>query len=79
MKKKVCYVCIATCLSLAAIWGGSQQKKKSMNDLMQENVEALAGNESEDNLRCIGIGPFDCPISVTKVKVILQGYSFDGL
>ena len=28
MKKKVCYVCIATCLSLAAIWGGSQQKKE---------------------------------------------------
>ena len=50
-----------------------------MNDLMQENVEALAGNESEDNLRCIGIGPFDCPIYVTKVKVILQGYRFDGL
>jgi hypothetical protein len=34
------------------------------------NVEALAQNESRDNIICLGIGSLDCPNIGTKTKHI---------
>ena len=46
-----------------------------VGDLLLDNVEALAGGESDFNGDCLGIGSVDCPISNTKVEYLLEGMS----
>ena len=55
----------------------SQQQERTWDDLMQENVEALAWGEDASFIRCIGSGSVDCPISHRKVYIVLHNYAFD--
>lgn len=51
----------------------------ALNDLLLENVEALAAGESSENIRCAGTGSVDCPINHSKVYAIYGGYSLETL
>lgn len=47
----------------------SQQQERTWDDLMQENVEALAWGEDVPYIDCIGSGSVDCPTSHRKVYI----------
>ena len=55
----------------------SQQQERTWDDLMQENVEALAWGEDEQYVSCVGSGSVDCPISHRKVYMVQHNYAFD--
>ena len=56
----------------------SQQQERTWDDLMQENVEALAWGEDVPYIDCIGSGSVDCPTSShRKVYMVQQNYAFD--
>lgn len=55
----------------------SQQQERTWDDLMQENVEALAWGEDVPYIDCIGSGSVDCPTSHRKVYIVQQNYAFD--
>ena len=46
-----------------------------MNDLMLENIEALAGNEGSSSIHCMGNGCVVCPIGNVKVYMYFEAYS----
>lgn len=48
-----------------------------LDDLLLDNVEALAQDESDIKVGCIGIGSVDCPKNHTKVRFVLSGYSLE--
>ena len=50
--------------------------KQITNDLLLENVEALAAGEGTPAY-CLGIGCVDCPFINKKVYVVLSGYSLE--
>ena len=50
--------------------------KQITNDLLLENVEALAAGEMTPT-HCYGVGCVDCPINNTKVQYVLSGYSLE--
>ena len=43
-----------------------------MNDLMLENIEALAGNEGSSSIHCMGNGCVVCPIGNVKVYMYFE-------
>ena len=45
------------------------------NDVVLENVEALASGESVGITLCLGSGNYTCPDNNERVKTIYQGYS----
>ena len=53
------------------------QQERTWDDLMQENVEALAWGEDEQYFSCVGSGSVDCPISHRKVYIVLQNYGLE--
>ena len=46
-------------------------------DLLLENAEALAEYESEEHVRCLGVGSVDCPRYHVKVDWVMSGYSLE--
>ncbi len=76
MKKKI-FLLMA--LAAAAIGGMyySHAGSCTMNELMIENVDALAAGEGGTIVRCIGSGCVDCPFNNVKVYIVLSGYSLD--
>lgn len=68
MKKRVLFVT----LILAAAIASSQwsAKRKNLDSLMLENIEALAGGEEDINATCFGTGSVDCPIANAKVYYV---------
>lgn len=55
----------------------SQQQERTWDDLMQENVEALAWGEDVPYIDCIGSGSVDCPISHRKVYLVKYTYGLE--
>ena len=77
MKKKI-FLLMA--LAVAAIGGGlyySHTRGGTLNELMIENVEALAAGEGGTPVRCVGYGCVDCPLGTIKVKFVSTSYSLD--
>lgn len=76
MKKKI-FLLMA--LVVAAIGGVyySHAGGCTMDELMIENVEALAAGEGGTPVYCIGYGCVDCPLNTVKVKYVATGYSLD--
>ena len=76
MKKKI-FLLMA--LAVAAIGGMyySHVEGCAMDELMIENVEALAAGEGGTPMRCVGYGCVDCPLGTVKVKYVMTGYSLD--
>ena len=46
------------------------------NDLLLDNIEALANGEQENGITCIGEGTVDCPIGI-KVRAVIKYYSLE--
>ena len=55
---------------------GYQSKKTPVvtDDLMLENVEALANEENKLPIICDDFGDFTCPINGARVKYIIESY-----
>ena len=77
MKLKILLVMV-TVVSIATLFMVySGNRKKMLNDLMSENVEALAAGEYGTAYQCWGSGSMYCPYSGRNVYMILTGYSLE--
>ena len=74
MKKKMIFsfIVVATVMSFI----GSSYSNNNTNDLLLDNIEALANGEQENGITCIGEGTVDCPI-VIKVRAVIKYYSLE--
>lgn len=70
MNTKFIYVGMAALISVA-VAVVSLQKEDLTDELLRENVEALADDEYGHNIRCWSFGSLDCPLNGTKVKYIM--------
>ena len=72
-KKKILFVCCVLAIGIS-VWL-SQKNKRELSVLQLINIEALAEQEAQPPITCVHLGTVDCPISESKVKVIMQGLS----
>ena len=70
MKRKVL---LATLLSVVVLSVTFQlhSRKNHLEDLLLENIEALADNETSHG-GCLGSGSVDCPIGNIKVHMVIH-------
>lgn len=73
MKKKILFVSLSL---IAAITVTLQfnAKRSNLENLMWENIEALASGEWDTNYRCVGSGSVDCPGNHVKVYLVAGNY-----
>lgn len=65
-------------VGVLGIWVSRQtQEVPMMNDVLLENVEALADIENKLPVYCRGIGTVVCPEIGQGVKLVYEGYSLD--
>ena len=77
MKKKMVFsfIVVATVMSFIS----SSYSNNNTNDLLLDNIEALANGEQENGITCIGEGrgvTVDCPIGI-KVEAVIRYYSLE--
>lgn len=74
MKKKmiISFIVVATVMSFI----GSFYSNNNTNDLLLDNIEALANGEQENGIKCIGEGTVDCPIGI-KVEAVIRFYGLE--
>ena len=74
MKKKMVlsFIVVATVMSFI----GSSYSNNNTNDLLLDNIEALANGEQENGIKCIGEGTVDCPIGI-KVEAVIRFYGLE--
>ena len=74
MKKKmiISFIDVATVMSFI----GSSYSNNNTNDLLLDNIEALANGEQENGIKCIGEGTVDCPIGI-KVEAVIRFYGLE--
>lgn len=75
MKKKV-FLLMALVVAAMGCICYSHSEGRAMDELMMENVEALAAGEG-GIVHCIGYGSVDCPKSSVKVKYASTSYRLD--
>lgn len=75
MKKKMVFsfIVVATVMSFI---GFSYSNNNNTNDLLLDNIEALANGEQENGITCMGEGTVDCPIGI-KVRAVIRYYSLE--
>lgn len=54
-------------------------EESELNDLLLKNVEALADNEYDSTVSCLGRGSVDCPHTKVKVEYVMGGYNLEDL
>ena len=74
MKKKmiISFIVVATVMSFI----GSSYSNNNTNDLLLDNIEALANGEQENGIKCIGEGKVDCTIGI-KVEAVIRFYGLE--
>lgn len=74
MKKMIFSLIIVLC---GVIAGGYlySQKETTINDIILQNIEALAGDESHEDILCYERGSVDC--NGVKVKMKIEGLRLD--
>ena len=74
MKKKmiISFIVVATVMSFI----GSSYSNNNTNDLLLDNIEALANGEQENGIKCIGERTVDCPIGI-KVEAVIRFYGLE--
>lgn len=74
MKKKmiISFIVVATVMSFI----GSSYSNNNTNDLLLDNIEALANGEQENGIKCIGEGTVDCAIGI-KVEAVIRFYGLE--
>ena len=63
-------IIILLSISLSSLLFLRKESKTKIQNYLLLNVEALAQNESGNNIICLGIGSLDCPNIGSKVKHI---------
>ena len=64
-------------VGVLGLWIARQaQESSTINDVLLENVEALANFESTLPISCEDSGGCTCPINGKKYAFIYEGYSF---
>lgn len=77
MKNKVKIAVISLCAIGVATVLFNRESGKSVDELLLENVEALASEEIGGSTSCLGVGTVDCPRTHRKVKYVMSGYSLE--
>lgn len=67
-------VIVVALLVVAGVFLYSSSEKEQPNSIVLENIEALANNENDDPIICIGYGTVRCPINGVEVEYIFSGY-----
>ena len=67
------FIVVATVMSFI---GFSYSNNNNTNDLLLDNIEALANGEQENGITCMGEGTVDCPIGI-KVRAVIRYYSLE--
>lgn len=76
MKKIAFKMVVAMVVAVGVVLGVSNtQKSQQTSDLLKENVEALASDETTDKIICVGVGCVDCPFSSDKVELYFTTYN----
>ncbi len=68
MKRKFIYLVLGL-MGIAGIYSSISEKKQT-EDILLQNVEALATNESNQPGYCVGYGCVDCPGEHVKVEFV---------
>lgn len=77
MKNKIKIAVTSLCAIGVATLFFNRESGKSVDELLLENVEALASEEVGGPVDCLGIGEVDCPRAHEKVKYVMSGYSLE--
>lgn len=75
MKKKILFFSLLLVAAFASFQFSN--KHENLNDLMLENIEALASDEWEGRISCIGTGTVDCPVNHVKVYFVVEPYNLE--
>ena len=76
MKKRFFFMATLVAAAAIAFVHHSRANQQLVSDeVMLRNIEALASDEDDSKLYCIGIGCLDCPKSEKKVKYVINSYS----
>lgn len=76
MKKKVLF--ISMCLVvMAAVSYQHHSHNSNVNNLLLDNIEALASDETSYTIHCFNHGSIDCPVDHEKVYNVHKGYSLE--
>lgn len=78
MKNIIKSLAVGLCIVTVITALGSPKFGEQMNDLLLENVEALALYEGGGITGCLGIGCVDCPIAEIKVEYVMIEYSLES-
>lgn len=62
----------------AFVYSYSNSEKEGLDNLLLENIEALADEEYDDTAKCYGRGSVDCPYTDVKVRYVMEGYSLES-
>lgn len=73
--KKV-FIFLFFCIIIFVVISKKKRQDK-INLLILNNIEAIASDEHADRTKCYGTGSLDCPVTHTKVRDILGGYSLE--
>lgn len=64
---------------IAAVAYWARPAQAELNNLLLENIEALAAGEGSGTIHCVGTGSVDCPINHSQVYFVAGGYSLEAL
>lgn len=64
---------------IAAVAYWVRPAQAELNNLLLENIEALAAGESSGSVYCVGMGSVDCPVDNSKAYAVYGGYSLEAL
>lgn len=76
MKKKVLLISLFLAVIIVASFQTNSEKRELQN-LMLENIDALASDEWGGAPLCVGSGSVDCPINHVKVYAVMSYYSLE--
>ena len=66
---------VIVCVGALMVLMKKEKRNGGMNNLMLENVEAIAGNDSPINNTCYGVGSLICPSTGVRVYIYLNNYN----
>lgn len=78
MKKKILFISLFLVTAITVTFQINLEKS-NLENLMLENIEALASGEWNTTPRCVGSGSVDCPANHVKVYLVTEGYSLEGI
>lgn len=76
MKKKILFISLFLVVAITVTFLFNKERS-NLENLMLENIDALASGESDIFIRCVGSGSVDCPRNHVKVYLVREGYSLE--